>query len=286
MYIHTVGIWCNCEKPGSLATADRLLNALCAYGVRVCANGALVDALKDPRLTSGFDGCDLIASLGGDGTILSCLEVALPLEVPIWGVNLGRVGFLTETEPSQIEQDVRALLSGQYTVERRMLLRAALPDGRAFLALNEAAILRASATARTLSLETRRCGQLVDWFLGDGLLVATPTGSTAYSFSAGGPAVFPDMRLMVLAPICPHTPHVSPLVLPAEGEICVRLKDAGDAVLTVDGKYVCALSAGESVRIEAAGERARFIRLHDRDFFSLLRGKLLNRLSTDREEMT
>lgn len=276
MHIHTVGIWCNCEKPGAVEVAGQLLNALCARGIKVCAERKLMETLGDNRLESGYDDCDVIAVLGGDGTILSCMEVALPRDIPLWGVNLGRLGFLSETEPGKIVQDVQLLTEGKYQVEERMLLSATLPDGGRYLALNEVGILRSSPTSRTPSLEIRMAGKLVYRFRGDGAVVATPTGSTAYAFAAGGPVVFPDVRLMLLCPVCPHTANTRPAVLPADQALTIGASEAGEALLAMDGKRVHLLGEGECVRVEAAEERLRFIRLHDRDFFSLLRGKLMD----------
>ncbi len=262
MAFRTVGIWQNDGKQGVQEVAWRLRAALEAKGMRV-----LPDCTR-------LEGCDLMMVLGGDGTFLHAFEAALPRDIPMLGVNLGRVGFLSEIQPDHLEQDVEKLAAGEYAIEPRMLLEVLTASGQKAYALNEVAFNRSDSSAGVLSLSVSAGGGLMDRFSGDGLIVATPTGSTAYSMAAGGPIVAPGLDCMLLTPICPHTLAARPIVISDRQVVSVSiLGDKRRARVIVDGRYVLAPEDG-AVTVRRAERNIRFVRLRPHSFFELLRGKL------------
>ena len=273
MAIRKVGIWCNRDKAQALKAAERLIGALHRHGIEAGADDTLYSRLAHADAQEGLDGSDLIITLGGDGTLLSGIDEAMRLNVPMLGVNLGHMGFLTEIEPDQIEDTVERLAQGDYWEEPRMLLQA---DGHPLFGLNDVSITRSQTSTRILTMTVYLNGRLIQRFSGDGLIIATPTGSTGYSMSAGGPLVTPGVDLMLLTPICAHTPHAKPMVVPAGAQVEVELKDQCEAILAMDGRYLDTIPAGGCVKVHRAERSARFIRLSDPDFFGRLKSKLLD----------
>lgn len=273
MAIRKVGIWCNRDKMQALEAAERLIGALHRHGIEAGADDTLYFRLAHADAQEGLDGSDLIITLGGDGTLLSGIDEAMRLNVPMLGVNLGHMGFLTEIEPVQIEDTVARLARGDYWEEPRMLLQA---EGHPLFGLNDVSITRSQTSTRILTMTVYLNGRLIQRFSGDGLIIATPTGSTGYSMSAGGPLVTPGVDLMLLTPICAHTPHAKPMVVPAGAQVEVELKDQCEAILAMDGRYLDTIPAGGLVKVHRAERSARFIRLSDPDFFGRLKSKLLD----------
>ena len=246
MAFQAVALWQNDLKPGVQAVARRLRFALEARGIRV-----LDDCTR-------LEDCDLMMVLGGDGTFLHAFEAALRYDIPMLGVNLGRIGFLTEVQPDLVEEDVERLALGQYEIENRMLLEVMTASGQSAYALNEVAFNRSESSVGVLSLSVSLRDGMVDRFSGDGLIVATPTGSTAYSLAAGGPLVAPGLDCMVLTPICPHTLAARPIVVSDRQAVSVSiLGDAGRARVVVDGRYIIAPDGGEVV-VRRAERNIRF----------------------------
>jgi len=273
MAIRKVGIWCNRNKEQALRAAERLIGALHRHGIEAGADDTLYFRLAHADAQEGLDGSDLIITLGGDGTLLSGIDEAMRLNAPMLGVNLGHMGFLTEIEPVQIEDTVDRLARGDYWEEPRMLLQA---EGHPLFGLNDVSITRSQTSTRILTMTVYLNGRLIQHFSGDGLIIATPTGSTGYSMSAGGPLVTPGVDLMLLTPICAHTPHAKPMVVPADAQVEVELKDQCEAILAMDGRYLDTVPAGGRVIVHRAERSARFIRLSDPDFFGRLKSKLLD----------
>ncbi|MDD6884277.1 MAG: NAD(+)/NADH kinase [Eubacteriales bacterium] len=277
MDIRKVGVLWNSTKRAGLETARELIELMHAHGIEVRAQRGLMEALGiSGEGASEFSDCQLIFALGGDGTLLSALDFAMPADIPLLGINLGRMGFLAEIEPSYLKQDVEALLAGAYRVESRMTMRAEGLDEERFFALNEIVISRSNTSVRMISVEIEADGALIDRISGDGVIVASATGSTAYSLSAGGPIVSPGLECFVLTPICPHTMNARPVVLKSDARVTVRLLGEGEAGQAVfDGKRALNLYPGKSgITIVKSQRQARFVRLHERNYFSLLRGKL------------
>ena len=273
MTIKKVGIWCNRDKAQALKAAERLVAALHRHGIEAGADDTLYFRLAHANVLEGLDGSDVIITLGGDGTLLSGIDEAMRLDVPMLGVNLGHVGFLTEIEPEQIEEAVGRLARENYWIEPRMLLKA---EGHGLFGLNDISITRSQASTRILTLAVYLDGRLIQRFSGDGLIISTPTGSTGYSMSAGGPLVTPGVDLMLLTPICAHTPHAKPMIVPAGARVEAVLEDQCEAVMAMDGRYLDTIPAGGSAVVQRSDRSARFIRLGDSDFFGRLKSKLLD----------
>lgn len=222
---------------------------------------------------------DLLISLGGDGTILKCVRTAAPLRVPVLGINCGSLGFLTACEKEEALVILKDLISGNYTFEQRALLevRVLVPnkEPQVFTAFNDC-ILR-SAAPRTLLITAQWNEHDLPSYNGDGVIVATPTGSTAYSLAAGGPIADPSAKVLLVTPICPHSLHQRPLVLSSNGKLTLTPtpKYQEDAVLcSLDGQNNVPLPAGTKVEISRAPYPAQLIFLSGYDFFHELNRKL------------
>lgn len=221
---------------------------------------------------------DLLVVLGGDGTLLSVVRDAGTRPVPILGVNLGTMGFLAEVSPEEVLSALEAALGGQHRVVRRMRFEVrAERDGEVLLealALNDAVVSR-GAVSHMLDIEAFTDGAPMATYRGDGLIVATPTGSTAYSLSANGPILLPGIDAFVVTPICPHTLTQRPLVLPSTCRVeLVALPRAGEALLNVDGRAGCTLRRGDRVHVRGSAHPAHFVVSPERSRFDVLRAKL------------
>jgi len=219
---------------------------------------------------------DAVAVLGGDGTLLYAARLVGATGVPILGINLGSLGFLAEVKPEDIRPAFEALLAGACQVQERMLLDVEMQDGgrswRA-LALNEATIYK-GAPAHMIELEILVDSEVVTVTRADGLIIATPTGSTAYSLSAGGPILFPTLEALIITPICPHTLTNRPVVVPDSVVIEVRLRRGENVRLTVDGQVDAPITEGRPVVIRKAASSLRLLHPAGSAFFRLLREKL------------
>jgi NAD+ kinase len=221
---------------------------------------------------------DLVVVLGGDGTLLSVSRAVGTRAVPVLGVNLGTLGYLTEIALDEIFAVMECVLAGDVRVERRMRLDVrALRGGEdvaRYLALNDA-VISGAALARMIDLEVGMGGLPVTTVHADGLIVATPTGSTAYSLSAGGPILLPEVAAMILTPICPHTLTQRPLVLPDSSEVEITVRFRGEGVqLTSDGQESVALREGDSVRVRRSEHPLLLVCSPFRTRFEILREKL------------
>lgn len=275
MQIQNVGIWWNPDKQNAVCTAARLAEAFQKRAVSVFADEKLANATKSTwmHVTNDLSMCDLIVAVGGDGTLISGLRCAAKTDIPLLGVNLGRLGFLAEVEPDEIEAAVQALVEGKYTLEERMLLEADFGDGWEELALNEFSFSRKGSAVGIAEMEIFCNGTLVDRIGGDGVIVAAPTGSTAYSLAAGGPIIEPGLNCIVVTPVCAHSLRSRPCVLSAEAIVEVRSTGHRSPLEAfADGSCV-PHSSVERVRIRRASRKALFVRLKPYAFFDLLRKK-------------
>ncbi len=276
MGISRVGVIWNASKTMGLEAVKRILYILNQKQISYSTNAELAQAIEDTSVqdTCNFRDCDVLTVFGGDGTILRALDVAIPQDIPILGVNLGRLGFLTEVELDCVEQDIQAVLEGKYTIDERMIMRIDGHDDEHFFALNEVVIDRFSPEVSVLSLEYSVDGSMVNRISGDGLIVASATGSTAYSLSAGGPIIAPGLDCFVLTPICAHMLNARPVVVSADAAISVCVTDRRNgARVVLDGRKTIPMGFDE-ITIRRSERSAKFIRLHDRNYFDLLRGKL------------
>jgi NAD+ kinase len=224
---------------------------------------------------------DVVMAFGGDGTLLDAARIVVhsAADAPLIGINLGRLGFLTDVGPEDLTSALEAILAGRTRVEKRMMLEGIVErpgePSTSRLALNDIVVTR-GALSRMIELDVTVDEQFVCYVKADGLIVATPTGSTAYNLSAGGPIVHPSLDALVLTPIAPHTLTHRPLVLPATARIAVRLlsEPQSDLVGTFDGQFAVPLSAGDTIRIERAPRVLRLLHTSPRTHFDMLREKL------------
>jgi NAD+ kinase len=218
-----------------------------------------------------FDGADMIVSFGGDGTILYTAKVSEGLGIPILGVNLGKVGFLAELSPEEIHLIPGRLLRGEYEIADRMAFTAEYIGGRHF-ALNDI-VLDRGVNTRILGLTVMVDEEYAGEFSADGLIVSTPTGSTAHSMSAGGPLVMPGCRAAILTPICPHSLAIRPMIV--EGDRTIRIGiQHGLARMAVDGQSFVDIPEGSEVTVRSAKNSVRIARFKDRTYFDILHTRL------------
>ena len=284
--ITAIGLDVNVEKlqanPEWARLAQEAVHLLAERGVPVVINRESAETLG--HRTLGVAEADLMSRasvvvvFGGDGTILRAARAAAPRGIPILGVNIGGFGFLAEVNGPEVERALHRLLEGDYRLDERMMLRAWVErDGRRIqevLALNDIVVTK-SGYARLLKLHTYVNAEHLATHLADGMIVATPTGSTAYSLSAGGPIVHPGVEGIVLTPICAHTLNARAVVVSADDTIGIRVEPAGaPPVLTVDGQEGFPLQAGDEVRVERSPYQTRLVRLGRGGFYSRLRAKL------------
>jgi NAD+ kinase len=230
------------------------------------------------RQTMG-ENCDLIIVVGGDGTLLNAARDLVDYQVSLLGINLGRLGFLADVTPSELEETLDQICSGNYKEDQRALLHAQvirddqpINDNTAF---NDV-VLHTRNVARMIEYETYINGQFVNVTRSDGLIVSTPTGSTAYALSGGGPILHPDLNALVLVPICPHTMSHRPIVVDADSkiEIIVSESNQAHAQCTCDGQIDLALQNGDHIVIEKKKHTVRLIHPDSYNYFKLLRAKL------------
>lgn len=221
--------------------------------------------------------CDLVLVIGGDGTLLRVASKCAACGIPTLGINLGKVGFLTEVEPDDVESAINNVLDGKYTVEKRMLLSMYL-NGREVNcnALNDVVISKPEGI-KIIGLDLYTDGEPVNHYVADGLIIATPTGSTGYSISAGGPVVDPRMNLYVATPICAHMLSVRSAILPSEKDIVIKLSgEYSDnyAIICTDGEKSGILRAGDEIRISRSQHELELIRIGTSSFYDTLLSKL------------
>ncbi|HEX6159032.1 MAG TPA: NAD(+)/NADH kinase [Thermoanaerobaculia bacterium] len=281
--MRTIGIAAKNTAPQALAYAQKVGSDLRSRGIDVVFDTDTAAALGDgskalPKETLGRD-CELLITFGGDGTLLSVARHA-PEHVPIVGVNMGTLGFLTEIRVEEFPQVLELALDGMYEVEPRVTFTVSVAgpgrDGsKRYRVLNDCAINK-SAVARIIEMKVSVAGLFVSTFRGDGLIVATPTGSTAYNLSAGGPIIYPTMNAVVITPICPHMLTNRPLVLPDELDIEIGLNtpDSKDIFLTLDGQEGFEISDRDRVCVRKSEERVLLVQSPDKNYFDVLRNKL------------
>jgi NAD+ kinase len=220
---------------------------------------------------------DVIIVFGGDGTLLGVARLVGGRGVPILGVNMGGLGFITELKREEVCKNIDMLFSEECYFEERIMLLADVYRGRKKIARQSAlndVVLNKSALSRMFELELDIDGQYVSAFRADGLIISTPTGSTAHSLSAGGPILYPTLETFLITPICPHTLTSRPIVLPDTFKAEVRIKSGEDVYLTLDGQVGVPLKINDRVMIRKADYKTKFLTLHNRDYFKVLRTKL------------
>lgn len=276
-HVNHVGLAANIDKDATRAVVRGLIPLLSSHGIRVSLDDELArEAPRDQDVEVGIsDDCDVIIAVGGDGTILKIAGRYLDREIPIVGVKGGRLGFLTEATPEGV---VSMLQSGRFRVQRRMRVRGVVHSGdnvtANISALNDI-VIHSTGYSRMLGMRVEVGGKLLREFSADGVIIATPTGSTAYSLSAGGPVLEPTLGAILLTPLNPHTMSMRPMVLDATEIVRVHLTSAPSGVMiTVDGQSGVEILPEGFIEVRRDPRSTRLIVPRNYDFFSLLREKL------------
>jgi NAD+ kinase len=278
--IRTAGLVPHRERPLAAKLARRAAEQLRAADVevRVCAEDADAAGLLEFAVpTDAFPvGLDLAISLGGDGTMLRTADLVYETGVAVLGVNVGQLGYLTEVEPVELDRAIERILAGDFAVDERMMLQVRVtsdgPAGGRWWALNEA-VLEKLRTGRLVRLAVAINGQFFTTYAADGVIISTPTGSTAYSFSARGPIVSPRHRCLLLTPVSPHMLFDRSLVLDPDEELRFEVTDARSVVLTLDGRELGILAEGDVVTCSGGPKPARIVTFGPRDFHQILKAK-------------
>jgi NAD+ kinase len=268
--VRTVGLVAHPSRETAARLAAQASERLAAHGIEVRS------LISDGGSDLDTDGLDIVISLGGDGTMLRAVDTAYEAGVPVLGVNVGQMGYLTEVEPSEFGAALDRLIADDFEVAERMVLEitvesAGSAQGRWF-ALNEA-VLEKVHTGRLARLEVDINGSFFTTYAADGVIVATPTGSTAYSFSARGPIVSPRHRCLLLTPVSPHMLFDRSFVLAPEETLRFTVCDDRSVVLTADGRELGELAAGDTVSCRGGDRPARIVTFAPRDFHQILKAK-------------
>ena len=292
----TIAIFGNAMKSDTLREVQHILTFMTEQKINVLLSQELrqeLDLREYPSFPENWDGeqqpenvygepIDFALSVGGDGTFLTSAAAIGDKNIPIVGVNCGHLGFLAEVQTQDVDDILQKLIAGEYTIERRILLNLTILDKEGIRreglimapnALNEIAILKQGLT-NMLSIETKVNGELLHTYHSDGLIIATPTGSTAYNLSIGGPLVVPQNRGMILTPIAPHSLTIRPIIMPDDWKIDIRVSSRYDAyMVSVDGRSI-SLSTDLSLHIERAPYTVKVVQIGDNSFLKSLKTKL------------
>ncbi len=274
-----IGILANIHKVESKSLVDQLVQWLLERGHQplLCQDlTALVGRQELARTGEQLrQESDLVVAIGGDGTILAAARMVGLHGVPILGVNLGTLGFLADIVPENMIMAMGKVQQDRYEIEERMLVKSRIgPRGRWDYALNDMVIDK-GGFSRVIELQVHVSGHFVGSYTADGLIISTPTGSTAYSLSAGGPIVNPKMRALIATPICPHSLAVRPLIISPQESLAVQvICDHGMATLTVDGQAGHRLRSGAVVTAVMAERTVKLVRVDSKSFYEILRTKL------------
>ena len=279
--VEKVGIIGKRSNREAVAVVRSLVDWLRERQVEAIVEGEMAATVGDVRSWPEgeiSDELDVLIVLGGDGTLLSAMRRAGEKEVPILGVNLGGLGFLTEITQDELLPVLEKVLHGEFRTHDRVALRASvIREGKevaTFRALNDA-VINKGALARIITLKTTINGEYVATFRADGLILSTPTGSTAYSLSAGGPIVYPSLSTIIMTPICPHTLTNRPIIVPDNVVVGASLdSESEEVLLTVDGQVGFPMKHGDTVEVKKAPGRVLLIESPYKGYFEVLRTKL------------
>jgi NAD+ kinase len=285
--IKRIGLVLKPHQPTALKTICELTQWLTERGIELVggpeiereriehATGCSVREVAPEKLAHEVD---LALVLGGDGTMIATARLIGDTELPVLGVNFGGLGYLAEFRFEELFTALESILRGDYRLDKRVMLAVELSRGDEVITRNRVlndVVINKSALARIIEIEASFNQQFVNSFRADGLIVSTPTGSTAYNLSAGGPVIFPSMNAVVITPICPFTLSNRPIVVPDDAEIELRLKTENeDVALTLDGQVGCALQVEDRVRIRKSHTTFNLVQPANRNYFDVLRDKL------------
>ncbi len=245
----------------------------------------LCSASDCERARPQVDHTDLVLTIGGDGTILRAAQAIMPKSVPITGINLGRLGFMTELTVDETKEKLELILAGKGVIDERAVLEADLAtpsqkEPRLFYALNDVVLAR-GGTARLVNIEAGVDGVPLTTFRADGVVVATATGCTGYALAAGGPVLHPQSRDFVMVPILPHLSYAFPMVLPSASVSKLALVAPNPGILSIDGHINADVACGDVVTVKQSSNTVKFLRIHDTNFYESLEQRLKGKQSGD-----
>lgn len=277
----SVGIMVHRTRPEALHFAREVVGWLEARDVTVRMDAGAADKLKMPVLACAaedWNNVDLIVTLGGDGTILTAARQAAPCGIPILGVHMGRFGFIAETHPTDLYDNLEEILGGQVRIEERLMVRADIIRQETCVhsgfGLND--VILKSKMTHLLNLKTRIGGAHFATYAADGVVVSTPTGSTGYALSAGGPLIEPCVEAFVFVPICPHTLSARPIIVPSNEVIEIEVEtDGHEVIFAIDGVEPVALETGDRIVVQQAPYRTRLIIVDHTTFYAKVRNRYL-----------
>ena len=285
--IKRIGIVLKPHQPEALSKICELALWLAERGIKLVGGpeiereqiehqtGCSVEEVSIEKLPTKID---LMLVLGGDGTMIATARMLQDHDVPVLGINYGGLGYLAEFRIEELYSALESILSDNYRLDKRVMLAVELLRKEGSITTNRVlndVVINKSALARIIEIETFFNGQFVNAFRADGLIVSTPTGSTAYNLSAGGPVIFPSMNAVVITPICPFTLSNRPIVVPDDAEIELVLKtDHEEVALTLDGQVGCPLIVGDRVKIRKSRTTFNLVQPSNRNYFDVLRDKL------------
>jgi len=279
-----IGLFSRVNEPRIQAELETLMAFLLANGHTLCVDANCASLLdgSDSSVKERQDigrHCDLVIAIGGDGTMLSAARLVANYDVPLLGINLGHLGFLADILPNEISTTLADILNGQFIEERRYLLQSEIIRDGQVLQIDEAVndvVIQKWNIARLISFDTFVNGIFLHSQRSDGMIVATPTGSTAYALSGGGPILDSTLDAMALVPICPHTLSNRPIVIDGNShiEMVIGTGEADHARLTCDGELMCKLSHGDRIRVRKHRHHYRLIHPANHDHYAVLRAKL------------
>jgi len=278
------GIWGNSKKSEFWTFLPQIMRWGESNKLEIYLTDHIDERLKDKKSfqykvienADDFNKLDFILALGGDGTILSLARAVGPREVPILGVHLGKLGFLAEVIKSKMFERLDQMVSGNFQIQKRMVLKGTIKNEniqKNLFALNDF-VVDCGASHRLLTYSLKSNGHIVAKYQADGLIVSTPTGSTAYSLAAGGPIVDPTVSSIIVSPICPHSLTFRPIVLSGDSKLTVEYEENDEAVLAVDGQIKEELDSNTKFRIEKGDYSIHLVTFYDSSYFKTLRRKM------------
>lgn len=278
----TVGIFAHPNKPAFQEAFPKILRFLKDLGLEVLMSAEVARALPQPTTEATLmpeselpQQCEMLLSFGGDGTILRTIQLVGAQQTPVLGINVGGLGFLTEIPLDQFKETFQTIYTGKFFIEERLLLQVSFPQGDpSMLALNEITIEKGRST-RVIEVSVQIDGNFFNDIVADGLIVSTPTGSTGYSLSSGGPIVVPTSQCIILNPICPHSLTNRPVIIPSSSRLDITVyTEYPEVIVSADNQDVREFPSRSQMQIKAAPFTARLVKHPQSDYFSLLRNKL------------
>ncbi|MHC1750382.1 MAG: NAD(+)/NADH kinase [Cellulosilyticaceae bacterium] len=281
-----VGIVPNLLKDRDLCITKEVVSWLKQHDYEIYITRHIANLLEDVQMGCSeeklYKKCEVIITIGGDGTLLGVAQKACLHEIPIIGINLGRLGFLADVETTELTTLLEKFMQGEYTIEERMMLKARVIDPKGeehiFYALNDVNITRGSSS-RLTEFETRVNDEFLDVYPADGIIVATPTGSTAYNLSAGGPMVMPCAKSIILTPICPHTIYSRSMIMSDMDKVRIQTHnyDGTQMELSIDGQTKMYITPNHIIEVAKSPYVTQLVKLSDLHFFEILRKKIVER---------